>query len=139
MFEIHTCDRLGHACGLAEIELGGASSLNGAKAAGAGADITQNHDRCGASRPAFAHVRALGAFAYSVQAIGVHDLSHFFIFVAGGEFGSEPIWFTLIHLVAQCSQKLFEIQLLIALLRRQYRHSYCQLRRTTTRRCGECH
>ncbi len=98
VLQIHAGDRLGHAGGLAEVELGRAAGLYRAKGAGTGADVTQNHDGGGATAPAFAHVRALSTLAYGVQTVRIDDLAHLLVFVAGGELGAEPIWFPVMHL-----------------------------------------
>jgi hypothetical protein len=34
---------------------------------------------------------------------------------AGGQFGTQPVWFTILHKLQECSQKQLQIQLLIDL------------------------
>ena len=63
VLEIHFCDRFGHASRFSEVKFCRSSGLHGTKAARAGTDITENHYRCCATGPAFAHVRALCALA----------------------------------------------------------------------------
>ena len=95
--EFHPGDGFGHPCGFAEVDLGRPAGFDRAEAAGAGADIPEDHDGGGAARPAFPHVRALGALADRVQLVVVDQVAHLGIFGAGRQFGSEPGGFSLVH------------------------------------------
>src|ERR1022692_3492999 len=77
--------------GLAQVQLGGAPGLHRAEAAGAGADVAQDHHRRRSPRPAFAQVRALGALADRVEPSVVHEAAHGGVAGAGGKPGSQPV------------------------------------------------
>ncbi len=94
MFESHFRDGISHAGRFPEVEFGGPAGLNRAEIAGTGADITQNHDRSGAARPAFPDVGALSALAYRMQLIFLHETPRRLIGGAGRQFGAEPVRFT---------------------------------------------
>ena len=74
--EIHPGNRFGHPGGFSEINFAGPACLDRAEAAGTGADIAEDHDGGGAARPAFPHVRALGALTDRVQVIVVDEVAH---------------------------------------------------------------
>lgn len=61
--QLHFLDGHGDASGFAEVEFGGATGLDGAERAGAGAGIAEDHDGGGTAGPALAHIGALSALA----------------------------------------------------------------------------
>ena len=121
MLQVHLGDGLGDARRFAEVEFGRTSRLNGAKAAGAGANIAQNHHGCRPARPAFTHIRALCAFADRVQVMVIHDAADFFVFGAGRQLGSQPIRFPLCRHWRYHWQKVRSVQLLKQLSRTRIR------------------
>ncbi len=88
--QTHLGDGVGDASGFAEVELGGAAGLDRAEVAGARANVTEDHHRGRAARPAFAEVGALGALANGVEFVGINQLAHCLIAGTGGELGTEP-------------------------------------------------
>src|SRR5271165_296629 len=64
---------------------------HGAEAAGAGADVPQNHEGGGAVLPAFTHVGAAGALANGVQVQGAHGALEFLIAFTAKEFDAQPL------------------------------------------------
>lgn len=98
VFEAHFFDGLGDSGGFAEIEFCGAAGLDGAECAGAGANITEDHQGCSAAGPAFSHVRALSALADGVEVIRIYEGADFFVLWAVRKFCAEPIgFFVMIH------------------------------------------
>ncbi len=63
------------------------------KAAGAGADITHQHDSGSTGTPALAHVRALGLFAHGRQAMLVYDGLHTVVRCATAHANTQPVRF----------------------------------------------
>jgi len=64
---------------------------NGAKAAGASADVAEDHECSGAMLPAFTHVGAAGGFAYGVKIESAHDALEVLIAFAAEEADAQPI------------------------------------------------
>ncbi len=94
MLEFHEGDGFGDAAGLVEVERGRAAGGDVAEAAGAGADVAEDHDGGGAAGPAFAHVGAFGGFADGVELVVVDGLAEGGVGGAGGEFDAEPRGFS---------------------------------------------
>ena len=97
MLQIHSCDGFGDAGWFAKVQFSRTACLNGAEAAGARANISENHDRRRSSRPAFAHIRALRTLANSVQVVRVDDLADLFVFGTCREFGAQPFRLSIAH------------------------------------------
>ena len=89
--QAHALDGFGDALGL--VFFGRAERLaagHGAKAAGARADVAEDHEGGGAVLPAFAHVGAARAFADGVQVERAHDALQFLIIWAAEKFHAQP-------------------------------------------------
>src|SRR4029078_7332710 len=61
-----------------------------AEAAGAGTNISQNHERRRAMLPALAHVRATRALAHGIQPKRAHDSFQILVIGAIKEFDAQP-------------------------------------------------
>ena len=64
MLQAHFENGIGNAGRFGQVEFGGFSGLNGAKAASSRAGVAENHEGRGSPGPTFTHVGALGALAY---------------------------------------------------------------------------
>ena len=69
----------------------GFAGRDGAEAAGAGADVAQNHEGGGSVFPALAHVGAAGGFADRVQVERAHDALELLVPFAPKEADTEPV------------------------------------------------
>jgi hypothetical protein len=91
VIKVHLLHRLLHTARLVPVEaVLRASRLYGAEAAGAGADVAQNHKRGGAAAPAFAHVGAVGALADRMQVVVLYGFADVFVRLALWERDAEP-------------------------------------------------
>lgn len=97
MAQVHLGHGIGDASGFAQVEFGRTSRLNRAKVARARANIAENHNRSGSSRPAFAHVWALGALANGVELIVIDHPAYGSVTFAAGKFGSKPLRLSRFH------------------------------------------
>src|SRR5207237_4448434 len=74
MAQAHLCHRIGHAIGLIFIRRTNRLARgNRTKSARPRANVPENHERSRAMLPAFAHIRAAGAFADGMQVQGTHQ------------------------------------------------------------------
>ena len=90
MAKLHRCNGMADAPWLIQIECRRPARRDVAKTAASRADIAKNHQRCGARRPAFAHVGAFGALANRVKPLLVHELQQPAISLAAGHFHFQP-------------------------------------------------
>lgn len=67
VIEIESANSFGNALGLVFFEREGLGGFDSTETAGAGADITSDHEGCGAAAPTFPAVRALSTFANGVE------------------------------------------------------------------------
>src|SRR5260370_19296773 len=89
--QAHFCHGFRHAKWLVFIR--GADWLarrHGAKPANARADVTQNHEGCGALLPALAHVGAARALAHRVQVERAHDALQVLVALAPEKLNAKP-------------------------------------------------
>jgi hypothetical protein len=84
--EVHDSDGVAYSFGFVEVEFGWAACGDVAEAAGAGADVAEDHEGGGAGGPAFAHVGAFGGLADGVKAMVVDHAEKLGIFFACGHF-----------------------------------------------------
>src|SRR4249919_2234325 len=68
---------------------------HGTEATASCADISQDHECGSACAPAFAHIRAVTAFANSVKLMRIDKAPDMFIFFANGKLYTKPIWLLL--------------------------------------------
>ena len=90
VLEAHEANRLGDATRLVVVKLGWAAGLHGTKAAAARADVAEDHDGGRFARPAFAEIRALGAFANGMELALVDELGGLLVNRPAGDFCAEP-------------------------------------------------
>ena len=89
--QAHAFDGFGDAVGFVFFgRAEGLAAWHGAKAAGARADIAEDHEGGGAVLPALAHVGAARAFADGVQVERAHDAFEFLIIWAAEKFHAQP-------------------------------------------------
>ncbi len=89
MFDLHNgVNRFGDALWLIPIDRIGAPRGYRAETAAAGADVPQDHERRRACPPAFAHIRAVAAFANGMEFMRVNQTTHMLITFADGEFNA---------------------------------------------------
>jgi hypothetical protein len=103
----HQLHRFGHAHGLFPVDLRGTAGSDGAETAGAGADIAEDHERSGAGSPAFAHVRAVAAFADRVQLVFIDEPADVKVIFTGGQFHAQPVGFLhpfFLHFSIHCNR-----------------------------------
>ena len=82
VLEAHLRDRLGDAPRLVVVEPGGLAGLDRAEAAGAGADVAQDHDRRGPLVPAVPDVGAAGLLADRVEVQAAQEALEVVVVVA---------------------------------------------------------
>ena len=90
VLEAHGGNGVADSDGFIEIEEGGAAGGDVAEAAGAGADVAEDHESGGAGGPAFAHVGALGFLADGVELVGVNEVEELGVFDAAGHLHFQP-------------------------------------------------
>src|SRR5215212_4927969 len=74
-----------------DVELRRLAGENGAEAAGAGADVAQDHEGRGAVVPALADVRAARLLADGVEVEAAHGLSYIAVALSHGRPGFKPL------------------------------------------------
>jgi hypothetical protein len=93
MFQAESNNGLSHAAWLIPVDRLGAALRHGAESTPAGADIAQQHKRCGFVIPALANVRTLGRLAYGVQSQSASQLFEIVKVFPDGGFGPQPVRF----------------------------------------------
>src|SRR5215211_4222670 len=91
VLEAHLSGSVGDAARFVEVELGGLACEDGAEAAGAGADVAQDHEGRGAVVPALADVRAARLLADGVEVEAAHGLSYIAVALSHGRPGFKPL------------------------------------------------
>ena len=92
MAQAHLCHRIGHAIGLIFIRRTNRLARgNRTKSARPRANVPENHERSRAMLPAFAHIRAAGAFADGMQVQGTHQALQVLEPLSAKEFHTQPI------------------------------------------------
>src|ERR671917_1928242 len=90
VLEAHLFGGVGDAPRLVEVELSGFAGQNGAEAAGAGADVAQDHEGRRTVVPALTDVRAAGLLADRVQPEAAHGLFYVAVALPHGRPGFQP-------------------------------------------------
>src|SRR5215217_5011546 len=91
VLEAHLFGGVGHAPRFVEVELRRLAGEDGAEAAGAGADVAQDHEGRGAVVPALADVRAARLLADGVEVEAAHGLSYIAVALSHGRPGFKPL------------------------------------------------
>ena len=90
--QAHARGGFGHAVGLVLIRrAGGLAGGHGAEAAGARADVAEDHEGGGAVLPALAHVGAARALANGVQPERAHDALQLLVVLPAQELHAQPV------------------------------------------------
>src|SRR5690349_6071340 len=90
MLDTHESDGLSNTPRLVGVIFRGTTRRYGAESATACAHIPENHERCRTCTPAFAHVRAIPAFADGVKLVRINQPPDFGIFRPYRQLDTQP-------------------------------------------------
>src|SRR5437764_597416 len=95
MLQSHLGDRLGDSRRLRDVVFRWATMGHSAIGAVSRAHVAEDHERCGAVLPAFAHVGAVGFLAHRVEVQLAHEALEAKVVRSAGSFHLEPGWLAL--------------------------------------------
>ena len=95
MLQLHLGDCLRDALRFGWIKFRRPTVRDGAIGAISGADVTEDHERCGAVFPAFANVRTMSLLANGMEVELTHELLEPEVLRAAGSAHLEPAWLSL--------------------------------------------